>query len=147
MADVTSLAGAVMAIRRKPTFADIVRSAIDNPKAPDTRRLPPGRHNDVLVTANQRRWSLVVDNISHAEAQSLLGEGAALAFDPCGCGGACGLDLLPADVTAGLIDAKPPTTSSDPRYPGTMSHWTAADDPTTSLILASGRVVWGRALT
>ncbi|MTA15314.1 MAG: hypothetical protein F2534_22210, partial [Actinobacteria bacterium] len=43
---------------RGTTFADLVRAEQSRPARPDRRRLPPGRHGDLLVDAAHRRSTL-----------------------------------------------------------------------------------------
>lgn len=135
-----------MARKRQQTFADIVRSEVDKPSRSTAPRLPPGRHGHVLVTSDRKRWSLVADDIGPDEAARLVRKGGAVAVDPCGCGGACGLDILDSAITADLAHAAPPKVSTDLRYPGSLSHWISDDEAALTLVLASGRVSWGRAL-
>lgn len=135
-----------MARKRQQTFADIVRSGVDKPARSTAPRLPPRRHDQVLVTSDRRRWVLVADAIGPDDAARLARKGGAVAVDLCGCGGACGLDMLDSDTRADLAHAAPPTVSTDLRYPGSLSHWISGDEAALTLVLASGRVSWGRAL-
>jgi hypothetical protein len=130
----------------RPTFADIVRSERERPARTREPRLHPGRHGDLLVTADHRRWALVTEDLAPSDAVRLVHDGSLLAFDPCGCGGACGIEIIDPSTIADLDRAGPPTVSSDPRHPGSLSHWTSQEEPGTALVLAAGRVSWGRAL-
>jgi hypothetical protein len=135
-------------MRRHPTkpFDEIVKSVVEQPTTHKHRRLPPGRHGDLLVTRDQKRWMLVAEPIEPAVANHLVAAGACLAHDPCGCGGACGLELLDLAIVRDLPKVGVPSISTDPRHPGSISHWSAEDDPRLALVLASGRVAWGRSL-
>ena len=131
---------------RGTTFADLVRAEQSRPARPDRRRLPPGRHGDLLVDAAHRRSTLVDAHLDAPRAGALVRGGATVAFDPCGCGGACGISTLEPDRLARLTSAGDPIVSDDRRHPGELSSWVAEDDRSTLLVLASGRVVWGRNL-
>lgn len=131
---------------RRDTFADIVRSEREQPTAAREPRLRPGRHDDVLVTGDRRRWRLAAEDIAPQVAADLVVRGAAVAHDPCGCGGTCGLEVLDPDTAAVLARSGPPSVSTDPRHPGTLSHWIGDADPAATLVLAAGRVLWGREL-
>jgi hypothetical protein len=89
---------------------------------------------------------LVAESIEPAVATRLVAAGTNLAHDPCGCGGTCGIELLDLAIVRNLPKVGAPTISTDPRHPGSLSHWCAEDDPSLALVLASGRVMWGRSL-
>lgn len=129
------------------SFAEIVRSAIEKPDRRNRRRLPPGRHDQLLVTRDQRRWTLVAESIDQDAALHLIAAGAFLAHDPCGCGGTCGIEIIDSKITRQLPQAGSPEVSNDPRHPGLLSHWAAEDKPEDTLVLASGRAIWGNALS
>jgi hypothetical protein len=135
-----------MGKRRRQTFSELLQAERERPARTDGPRLPPGRHDDVLVLVGGERWVLVAEGIDPAAAQRLVRAGSQVAFDPCGCGGACGIEVLGADVVDALADADLPQVSGDPRYPGSLFQWAAEDDPSRALVLASGRVTWGHAL-
>ena len=56
------------------------------------------------------------------------------------------ISTLEPDRLARLTSAGDPIVSDDRRHPGELSSWVAEDDRSTLLVLASGRVVWGREL-
>lgn len=134
-----------MAKRRRQTFSELVQAERERPaRRPD--RLPPGRHGGVLVLRGGERWVLVTEDLDGPAAQVLVEAGGQVAFDPCGCGGACGIEVLGNDLAGALAASGPPEVSVDPRHPGSLSYWIAELDPSRALVLASGRVTWGRAL-
>lgn len=143
----TTLNEISMKKHQKTSFAEIVQSASEKPDRQNRRRLPPGRHDKLLVTRDQRRWTLVAESIDPDVAPHLVAAGASLAHDPCGCGGTCGIELIDSKVTRQLPQVGSPEVSHDPRHPGLLSHWAAEDKPTDTLVLASGRVIWGNALS
>ncbi len=132
--------------RQKTSFADIVQSVADKPAGKVQPRLPPGRHRNLLVTRDLKRWTLAAESVDPDVATRLVTDGAFLAHDACGCGGTCGVELLDPAIAHELPKIGRPEISTDPRHPGALSHWIAEDDPAVALVLASGRVTWGRAL-
>ncbi len=119
-------------------------SALGFPR-PDRTRLSPGRHDDLLVL-DGRRYTLITEPLEAAQARTLVRHGAQLAFDPCGCGGRCGIQILHEDALAGLRQHGNPTIGQGPNHPGSLSTWTTVEPPETTLVLASGHVIWGQAL-
>ena len=132
--------------KQKTSFAEMVLAVADNPARPAQPRLHPGRHDSLLLTRDLKRWTLVEDPVDPDVATRLVAGGAFLAHDACGCGGTCGIELLDPAITHRLPEIGRPEISTDPRHPGELSHWIAEEDPTVALVLASGRVTWGRAL-
>ena len=132
--------------RQKTSFANIVQAVVDTPTTRTQHRLPPGRHGNLLVTRDRQRWILAAESVEPEVARRLVATGALLAHDACGCGGTCGIELLDSEIALELPEVGSPEISTDPRHPGWLSHWTSEDDPTVALVLASGRVTWGRAL-
>jgi len=129
--------------RRRESFAEIVREERARPPRPDRTRLPPGRHDDLLVL-DGRRYTLITEPLEAAQARTLVRNGAQLAFDPCGCGGRCGIQILHEHALARQHGN--PTIGQGPNHPGSLSSWAAVEPPETTLVLASGHVSWGQAL-
>lgn len=136
---------AVARDRRRKSFAEIVREERARPPRPDRTRVPPGRHDDLLVL-DGRRYTLITEPLEAARARTLVRDGAQLAFDPCGCGGRCGIQILHEHALAGSRQHGNPTIGQGPNHPGSLSSWAAVEPPETTLVLASGHVIWGRAL-
>lgn len=147
LVEFTTLNEGTMKKHQKTSFAEIVQSTLERPNRQNPRRLPPGRHDNLLVTRDQRRWTLVAESIDPDAALHLVAAGAFLAHDPCGCGGTCGIELIDSRIARQLPQAGSPVISHDPRHSGLLSHWAAQDEPEDILVLASGRVIWGNALS
>jgi hypothetical protein len=88
-----------------------------------------------------RRYDLVDASLSPGRALELVARGAAVAWDPCGCGGFCGYVWLDRAAVGELV------ASGRPRLPrkkdrwGRLSRWQADDG--TDLVLAEADVRWG----
>jgi hypothetical protein len=132
--------------KQKTSFAEMVQSAADSPARQRQPRLHPGRHESLLLTRDLKRWKLVEEPVDPDLATRLVADGAFLAHDACGCGGTCGIELIDTAISRELPEIGRPEISTDPRHPGALSYWIAEEDPKVALVLASGRVRWGRAL-
>ena len=119
---------------RTPTFAEIVR---------EVEQAPPPRVDDRsgVVDRDGTRWHQTAGEISPGRAFQLAAEGAAVAWDPCGCGGYCGFDWFGADEVARLVAAGRPTVRDTKRHQGNLSEWASEDGRV--LVVAEQAVRWG----
>lgn len=127
--------------RRGPTVAEVVQAVRDAPRAPPPE--PPrgqlsGR--DQLVDLQGRRHERVCASIGPAAALERAAAGAQVVWDPCGCGGYCGLRWFHAGEVARMVAAgRPSVHRKDPV--AHLSAW-AADDG-SEVLLAVASVRWG----
>jgi len=90
------------------------------------------------------RWTMSRQSISAGKAQHLAEAGAAVAWDPCGCGGYCGFDWFTGDQTAQMVAAGTPTVRNTKRRRGNISLWVSEDE--RLLVVAEDNVRWGNLL-
>jgi hypothetical protein len=125
----------------KQTFADIVRDVEEHP-AVVKDATGPDLSSGRAKGPDGRVWNRVADTISEERALELAEAGAAVAYDPCGCGGYCGLDWFTPEQVAALAAGGPPTVKNTKRRSGHLSEW-ATDDGTEHLVLGEDNVRWG----
>lgn len=123
------------------SFADIVREvergAVETPSDTAT---PAG----CLKAPDGPIWSYV-SNISAPRALALADSGAVVAWDPCGCGGYCGITWYTPDDVRRLVAAGPPRVKNNKRWNGRLSEW---HEPAGGrLVLAEDAVIWGHLLS
>lgn len=139
-----------MVSKRKRGVRASVRAASAVPAAaavsapvgqPDDGRCEPGRgpgfHGDHLHGPDRRIYHRVQERITPARAQELLGGGAVMAVDECGCGGYCGLDW-PAAAERAELARRPPSVTK--RRFGWLEEWQS--NAGERLLLQNGDVRW-----
>ena len=133
-----------MAIKRKPTFAEIVENVRATPKTPITVR--PGTFNaDGQFFDPSGTLLARTSSISESVAADLVADGALVVFESCGCGGGGG--CIPEWIdTDGLNRLR---TADKPRFvrgygsPTWIDHWTGAAG---EVVFLHGDVEWGGVL-
>jgi len=129
---------------RPPSFADIVREAREAPPPPPPRTGPQlwtGRVQD----KSGRIWTCVDDEITASRAFVLAADGAAVAWDPCGCGGYCGITWFGPDDVQRMVNAGPPIVARKKHRSGNLSEW--ATDDGQRLVVAENDVEWAGLLS
>lgn len=128
----------------RQSFAEIVRevhtappAAIAEPTGPD---LSSGRAKD----PGGHIWEKVAGGTSATRAFALASAGGVVAWDPCGCGGYCGITWYDRDDVARLVAAGKPHVRNNKRYRGSLSEWATTDG--RRLVLAEAEVRWGHLL-
>jgi hypothetical protein len=113
--------------RKQRAFADEVRDLAANPSAPRTPLSPR-----LDLSADSFRgphgviWQRVGDVLDPVVARDMIRAGALVAWDPCGCGGDCGLTWLD-DVVRGRLAAALPDVRPSKRYSGAITSWRDKD--------------------
>jgi len=119
--------------QRKP-FADVVQEIRDQPA-------PRAPEFGGVVDPSGVRWVPSKPSISATEAHGLAQAGAAVAWDPCGCGGHCGFTWFSVSEVARLVAAGTPTVRNTKRHQGNLSLWLSGQDRV--LVVAEDAVRWG----
>lgn len=88
-------------------------------------------------------WTRVGDVLDPTQAQRLVQDGAVVAWDPCGCGGACGLTWLDNAACERLARSAPQVRPSK-RYAGAVTQW--RNERGGTLLLVQGGIRWGEDL-
>ena len=122
----------------QPSFSDVVAEVRSRPVIPPTIVAGIGR-DEAFTDSSGRRYELVDDKVSAAEALARIASADVVAWDDCGCGGDCGFVWLDKAQIAALAAAGEPITHR--RQPGHVSTWQSADG--AQLVLISGKVLWG----
>lgn len=86
------------------------------------------------------RWVQTNDSISAGQAHALVEQGARGAWDPCGCGGYCGVTWFSPDQVSRLLAAGSPLVRSTKRRRGSLSEWATEDGRV--LVVAEDAVRW-----
>lgn len=88
----------------------------------------------------------VKHDLSPDQAVLAVAAGALVAWDPCGCGGYCGLDWLNAGRRQALMRAERPRIGRRPKKGqwGTVSLWRSVSE--IELLLVEAYVRWGAEL-
>lgn len=119
---------------RGKTFAETVREVQGQPVVPEVDR-------SGAVDPSGKRWHQHLAQISPARALELAMAGAAVAWDPCGCGGYCGFDWYGAEDVARMVKSGTPKVRCTKRRKGKLSEWTDANGGV--LVVAEDAVQWG----
>lgn len=125
----------------RQTFADIVRDVESSPSEDAEPRTPGFYDDDVFVDAEGRRYELVDESVGASRAYDAAKGGARVVWDPCGCGGACGMEWFSDDQVARMVATGPPEIRKTKRKRGSISEW--RDDQGQSLLIAEDAVRWG----
>lgn len=120
------------------TFAEIVREVEETPAAPEPRA---GGVEDPFGTY----WTPQNGEITPSQALDLAGAGAAVAWDPCGCGGYCGFTWFDQQQVDRLVAAGAPTIRHTKRRRGNISEWASEDG--RALVVAEDDVHWADLLS
>lgn len=127
----------------RKSFADIVREVQSTPKPTEHRR--PGLYRNEFLDRDDRHYELVGKDVSERRALIAAQSGAQVVWDPCGCGGYCGLEWYTADDVRRMVSSGQPSISRRKNHQGRISEWYSGDGLT--LLLAENWVTWGDALT
>lgn len=117
------------------TFAEIVQEVENEPP------VPVADHSGV-VDPSGRRWHQQLGEITPARALELAEQGAAVAWDFCGCGGYCGFEWFGDEEVAALVQSGKPTIKAKKRSWGNISEW--ATNEGEILVVAELGVQWGK---
>ncbi len=96
--------------RSQQSFADIVREVQSAPEPPEPERAP-GLYVDEFVDRDNRHYVLVNEDVSEDGAFEAAETGALVVWDPCGCGGHCGMQWFTADDVRRMTASGKPTIS------------------------------------
>lgn len=132
--DTRPYAPSVSKQHKTKTFAEIVREVEEHPADP-----VPDRSG--VVDPSGRRWHQELAQISPERALELAQQGAAVAWDFCGCRGYCGLEWYSADEVAALVESGKPTIKAKKRSWGNISQWATSEGEV--LVVAEVSVQWG----
>lgn len=127
----------------RKSFADIVREVESTPKPTDPPHRP-GRYTDAFVDKDDRQYELVNEDISEGRALEAAQAGARVVWDPCGCGGYCGMEWYTAEDVQSMVNSGQPSIGRTKRHRGRISEWRSMEGST--LLLAEDGVIWGNAL-
>ena len=128
--------------RRQPSFSEIVDAVKSSPQGVPPVPTEPGVYPDGIVLApGGRRYVVAATDISPADAWADAAAGAIAAWDPCGCGGYCGLTWFDEADVAGMAAAGRPTIRRTKRAHGSISEYRSDDG--RILLLVEGDVRWG----
>ncbi|MFP5348117.1 MAG: hypothetical protein ACLGIA_13960 [Actinomycetes bacterium] len=119
------------------TFAELVK-ALDRQEVSSTKPRRPGLYGrDQLVDREGHTYTRVAA-VSAEQAQELAKAGARVVYDPCGCGGYCGMTWFDRESVQRLAAAGPPVMG---RKRGWISHWRAEGGE--AYLLVEDDVRWG----
>lgn len=128
--------------RREPSFRAIVEAVKATPQVAPPDRVQPGIDADGTVVApGGRTYRRTARDISAADAFTAAAAGAQLAWDPCGCGGYCGLTWFDEATVARMVVAGRPHIRRTKNGRGAIS--TYRSDDGHILLLAEDTVRWG----
>ncbi|MBW3615160.1 MAG: hypothetical protein KY439_07630 [Actinobacteria bacterium] len=133
--------------RNTPTFNEIVKEVREvSHERVVVRRgagfYPNERGEVALVDDDGRSYRLTSAEVTPVEALELARSGAGIVWDPCGCGGGCGMTWLSKDEVDAAVAAGAPKIVRKPgRHIGNISSWTSEDGAV--YLLAEDKVVWG----
>lgn len=96
--------------------------------------------DDEFIDQEGRKYALVQGEVSEDRAYEAAKAGATVVWDPCGCGGACGLDWYSREDVARMVAWGPPDIRSKRRRRGSISEWQSEDGHV--LLLAEDSVRW-----
>lgn len=128
---------------REKTFAEIMAEAKSVPKAVRVVR-PGGLNADGEFFDPAGNLLTREGEISPKHAQEMVADGAGLAFEGCGCGGAagCNAEWIDASVRDGLASTRPRFVKGY-GSPTWIDLWHGEGGP---VVYAHGDVEWGDAL-
>lgn len=130
-----------MSLQPRKSFADEVKELRQRPKAvPVELPLRLDLSADRFPGPGGVIWDRVGDLLDPTAARRLVREGALVAWDPCGCGGACGLTWLDDEARRRLSDNTPEVRPSK-RYEGALVRWQDANG--RDLLVVRGPIQWG----
>jgi hypothetical protein len=133
--------------RNTTTFNDIVKDVqrISNERVVPVRErgLYPDDFGELeLVDESGHVYRQASPHLASSEAQDLALAGAGVVWDPCGCGGGCGMTWLSReDVKAAVASGPPKIVYKPPRHIGAVSKWVS--DNGHVYLLAEEQVLWG----
>ncbi len=132
------LRASIQAAAPHPTVLDAAAADIDAAAAAASPEPPRvGMHGDHLHSPDGDIYRLVARQISPDRAQELLGSGAVVVVDDCGCGGYCGL-FWPADAERTDMASRRPQLKKK-RF-GWLEEW--SNEAGRSLLFVNGDVRW-----
>jgi len=127
---------------RQPSFSEIVDAVKSSPRVVAPEPTEPGVYPDGSVLApGGRRYLRVAIDISPDGAWTAASAGAIAAWDPCGCGGYCGLTWFDESDLAGMAVSGRPTIRRTKRAYGSISEYRSDDG--RPLLFVEGDVRWG----
>lgn len=94
-----------------------------------------------MLGPDRRRWHHLRDGVAAAEALSMAAAGAAVAWDPCSCGGYCGMRWYTRRDVEQMVCAGEPVVRVSKRHRGGISEWVTDDGQ--RLVVAEDAVTWG----
>ncbi|ROS21803.1 hypothetical protein [Cellulomonas sp. PhB150] len=128
--------------RRQPSFSEIVDAVKSSPQVVPPEPTEPGIYPDGTVLApDRRRYVMATTDISSDYARAAGAGGAIAAWDPCGCGGFCGLTWFDEADVARMAASGRPTIRRTKRAHGSISEYRSDDG--RIVLLVEGDVRWG----
>lgn len=128
--------------RRQPSFREIVDAVKSSPSATSPEPTEAGVHPGGTVLApGGRRYVKAASDISSADAWVAATAGALVAWDPCGCGGYCGLAWFGEHDVAQMVASGRPDIRHTKRARGSISEYRS--DGGRLLLLVEEDVRWG----
>ncbi|MCC2317917.1 hypothetical protein [Cellulomonas chengniuliangii] len=128
--------------RRKPSFSEIVDAVRATPAAPASDSGQPGIYADGKVVApGGRAYTKIASDISSAAAFEAAAEGAQVVWDPCGCGGYCGLTWFGEADVARMVASGRPNIRQTKKARGSIAEYRSEDRRV--LLLVEDAVRWG----
>lgn len=130
-----------------PTFNEIVKEVREVSHEGAVVGRGPGLYPDErgeveLVDSDGRSYRLTSAEVTALEALQLARSGAGIVWDPCGCGGGCGMTWLSKEEVNAAEAAGPPRIVRKPgRHIGNISSWSTEHGEV--YLLAEDKVVWG----
>jgi len=122
----------------RQTFAEVVREVEATPVVPEPK-------TGGVTDPNGTYWTQDIGEISPSEALDLATSGAAVAWDPCGCGGYCGFTWFGPEDVQRLVRAGTPIVRHTKRRHSNISKWVS--EAGRSLVIAEDAVRWGDLLS
>ncbi|MGY4643674.1 hypothetical protein [Cellulomonas sp. URHB0016] len=133
---------AMVTRRRQPSFRDIVDAVKATPAATSSEPDEPGLYTDGrLVAPGGHLYTRAAGEISSADAFHAAAAGAQVAWDPCGCGGYCGLRWFDEADVAAMVALGRPNIRRTKKSRGSISEYRSEDG--RGLLLMEGDVRWG----
>jgi hypothetical protein len=128
--------------RRQPSFSEILAEVKATPAAPVSDSEQPGIHADGKVVApDGRAYAKTASDISSAAAFEAAAEGAQVAWDPCGCGGYCGLNWFDEADVARMVALGRPNIRRTKKAHCSIAEYRSEDGRV--LLLVEEDVRWG----
>ncbi|KQY42851.1 hypothetical protein [Cellulomonas sp. Root137] len=128
--------------RRQPSFSEIVDAVKATPAATPPESDRPGvRADGQIIDPLGRAYTETARDISSAAAHDAAAAGAQVAWDPCGCGGYCGLRWFDVVDVARMVVAGRPNIRRTKKAYGSISEYRGEDGRV--LLLVEADVRWG----